>query len=133
MTSAASASAVSKPSDAAGASVPDPLIPFFEHKIEEFRHKLAEYARIIQEAENGIDSIIQSSSQVATTNGGGAVAAVNGGTNINGTEEGLIQKVNAILAALQEEYLLFMGLGNRVAELHHNVGRLEEASKQTRF
>ncbi|KAF5100323.1 hypothetical protein D0Z00_001291 [Geotrichum galactomycetum] len=134
LTSAASASAASKPSDAAGASVPDPLIPFFEHKIEEFRQKLAEYARIIQEAENGIDSIIQSSSQVATTNGGGAVvAAVNGGANINGTEEGLIQNVNAILAALQEEYLLFMGLGNRVAELHHNVGRLEEASKQTRF
>ncbi|KAF5102551.1 hypothetical protein D0Z03_000400 [Geotrichum reessii] len=140
LTSAASAATTSKPSDAAaGSSVPDPLIPFFEHKVEEFRQKLVEYARIIQEAENGIDSIIQSS-QAITANGSGVGGAVSGAAgvngvaiNINGTEEGLIQNVNAILVALQEEYLLFMGLGNRVAELHHNVGQLEEASKQARF
>ncbi|ANB12143.1 FG-nucleoporin NUP49 [Sugiyamaella lignohabitans] len=79
----------------------DQLAPYFNHKIEEFGNRLHELAAIITEVEKGVDAA--------------ELDSVDGYANVNN-----------IVAALQEEYQLFMSLGNRVAELHHDVGRLEQ-------
>lgn len=78
----------------------DVLLPYFKKKVEQFERTIQEYSITIAEIEKAIES-----AEGETTEGPG--------------------NANNIVATLQEEHRLFMTLGNKVAELHHSVGRLE--------
>lgn len=78
----------------------DQLSPYFNRKIEEFTQRLKELASTVTEVERGMDSVERDS--------------------IDGSGD-----LTTALGTLQEEYRLFMSLGNKVAELHHTVGRLD--------
>ncbi|ODQ65949.1 hypothetical protein NADFUDRAFT_51223 [Nadsonia fulvescens var. elongata DSM 6958] len=82
----------------------DALSPYYERKYLEFAKRIKELTEVITEVEKGVDSV---------------------------EREGMEgpRSVESIITALQEEYKLFMGLGSKVAELHHLVGRLDSKSR----
>ncbi|KAK9246394.1 hypothetical protein V1506DRAFT_535432 [Lipomyces tetrasporus] len=92
-----------------GARLPpgDPLLAYFERHAMELEKKIADYKNVLGDVDRGVDGIEREilEGQFA---GGGA---------------------EGVLRALREEYAVFMALGNRVAELHHAVARLESREK----
>jgi nucleoporin p58/p45 len=78
----------------------DTLYPYFNAKIDEFGDRLRSMASMMTEIERGVEGVEQEISEPS-------------------------HNANDIVAALREEYALFMTLGSRVAELHHAVDRLE--------
>lgn len=79
----------------------DQLMPYFKRKVEEFHDRITELTQVMSEVDKAMD------------------AAEYDIVNVN-------RDPNNIVTTLKEEYALFMSLGNKVAELHHDVGRLEK-------
>ncbi|KAK9452651.1 hypothetical protein V1511DRAFT_507113 [Dipodascopsis uninucleata] len=93
-----------------GARLPlgDPLLNYFERHAQELERKIYDYRGVLAEVDRAVDGI---ESEI-----------VKGQAAPSNTAEG-------VLRALHEEYVVFMALGNKVAELHHNVARLESREK----
>ncbi|KAK9354689.1 hypothetical protein V1523DRAFT_407470 [Lipomyces doorenjongii] len=92
-----------------GARLPpgDPLLVYFERHATELERKIADYNGVLGDVDHAVD---------------GLEREILEGQSAGGGAEG-------VLRALREEYAVFMALGNRVAELHHAVARLESREK----
>ncbi|KAK9390230.1 hypothetical protein V1515DRAFT_583307 [Lipomyces mesembrius] len=92
-----------------GARLPpgDPLLAYFERHATELEKKIADYKGVLGDVDHAVD---------------GLEREILEGQSAGGGAEG-------VLRALREEYAVFMALGNRVAELHHAVARLESREK----
>ncbi|KAK9487611.1 hypothetical protein V1527DRAFT_494795 [Lipomyces starkeyi] len=92
-----------------GARLPpgDPLLAYFERHAMELEKKIADYKGVLGDVDHAVD---------------GLEREILEGQSAGGGAEG-------VLRALREEYAVFMALGNRVAELHHAVARLESREK----
>lgn len=80
----------------------DPLLNYFKTKCEEYEKRIEELAKVTAEVEAGVVGLEQSGPQNPSV------------------------VIDNFTISLEELYKLFMGLGNRVAELHHVVERLEQ-------
>ncbi|KAK9471449.1 uncharacterized protein V1510DRAFT_431231 [Dipodascopsis tothii] len=89
---------------ATGASLvsQDQLLEYFDRQANDQEGKIANYTDVLAEIERAVEGIER--------------AVFEGGPTDNAA---------GVLRALREEHGVFMALGNRVAELHHQVGRLE--------
>ncbi|KAK9321943.1 hypothetical protein V1517DRAFT_277046 [Lipomyces orientalis] len=92
-----------------GARLPpgDPLLAYFERHAMELEKKIADYKNVLGDVDRGVDGIER---EILEGQSAGAGA-------------------EGVLRALREVYAVFMALGNRVAELHHAVARLESREK----
>ncbi|KAK9373221.1 uncharacterized protein V1513DRAFT_185651 [Lipomyces chichibuensis] len=92
-----------------GARLPpgDPLLAYFERYAIELEKKIADCKGVLGDVDHAV---------------GGLEREILEGQSAGGGAEG-------VLRALREEYAVFMALGNRVAELHHAVARLESREK----
>ncbi|KAK9480658.1 hypothetical protein V1514DRAFT_325068 [Lipomyces japonicus] len=93
-----------------GARLPpgDPLLAYFERLAIELQAKIDDYKTVLQEVDGAVDGIEREIIDGRASTGAGA---------------------EAVLQALREEYAVFMSLGNKVAEVHHSVARLERRDK----
>lgn len=80
----------------------DPLLNYFKSKCEEYEKRIEELAKVTAEVEAGVVGLEHSGPQNPSV------------------------VIDNFTISLEELYKLFMGLGNRVAELHHVVERLEQ-------
>ncbi|KAK9449334.1 uncharacterized protein V1518DRAFT_405205 [Limtongia smithiae] len=105
-----------------GARLPpwDPLISLFERRVYELEAKIGDYKAVLADVERATDGLERQFVDTAQVGMGG-----------NGTQQGsgVAATGSGVLRALKEEYAVFMALGNRVAELHHTVARLETRDK----
>lgn len=86
----------------------DPLLEFFERLSLELERKISDYKGVLEEVGQAVDGVEHE--------------IVEGRIIASSSAEG-------VLNALKEEYAVFMALGNRVAEYHHAVARLESREK----
>ncbi|KAK9459679.1 uncharacterized protein V1516DRAFT_642243 [Lipomyces oligophaga] len=94
-----------------GARLPpgDPLLAYFDRRASGLESKLTDYTAVLADVDRAVDALNQES-----LDGGRASPALG---------------ADAVLRALKEEYAVFMALGNKVAEYHHTVARLESRER----
>ncbi|KAK9465322.1 hypothetical protein V1512DRAFT_249157 [Lipomyces arxii] len=85
----------------------DALLGYFERHATELERKINDYKTVLNDVDRAVDGLEREI----------VVGQVEGGS------------AEATLTALKGEYAVFMALGNRVAELHHSVARLESREK----